>query len=419
MLTLEQAVALALQNNRQVYNATLEVGKKTDQAAAARTQWFPVFDVNVLESYLLTPVDFTFHQGALGTFPSTGPIPARDTTIRTERRPTTFVSAKVTQPLSQLYRIGLNVQLQEVGGAVAHEELRRQRQSVVHDVKQVYYGILQTLSSIEALDVTLQSYRELDRLVAEYVRQHKALKVDRLEVKTRLAKAEYDLLRLRDMLASQQEQLNNLMGLDIRTEFRVNPVSDILPDTMGQTAASTRALAQRPELKAAQLKVQQAEYDRRIKLAEYIPNLSLAFTYLSPVNIDFLPKNIATVGVLLTWDVFDWGRKKQEVAERSKTVAQARTTVSDTENTIMLDVRSRLRTVQEQAALLQVNQLVQETAKEKLRIATDRYAQQAALLQDVLQAQANLAEANQQYQQGLLSFWTARADLEKALGEEE
>src|SRR5712692_4102052 len=86
MLTLEQAVALALQNNHQVYNATLEVGKKTDQAAAARTQWFPVFDVNVLESYLLTPVDFTFHQGALGTFPSTGPIPARDTTIRTERR---------------------------------------------------------------------------------------------------------------------------------------------------------------------------------------------------------------------------------------------------------------------------------------------------------------------------------------------
>ena len=42
-----------------------------------------------------------------------------------------------------------------------------------------------------------------------------------------------------------------------------------------------------------------------MKLAEYIPNLSLAFTYLSPVNVELLPKNIATVGLLLAWDVFD------------------------------------------------------------------------------------------------------------------
>src|SRR5262249_9278464 len=141
-------------------------------------------------------------------------------------------------------------------------------------------------------------------------------------------------------------------------------------------------------------------------------------TYLSPLSVDLLPKNIATVGLLLTWDVFDWGRKKQEAAEKGKTVAQARTTVSDTENKIMLEVRSRLRTVQEKAALLHVNQLAQETAKEKLRLAMDKYTQQTALLREVLQAQADLAEANAKYQEGLLSLWTARADFERALGEE-
>jgi outer membrane protein TolC len=418
VLTLDQAVALALQNNRQVQNAALEVGKKTDQVAVARTHMLPAFDVSVLESYLLTPVDFTFQQGAFGTFPSTGPIPAKDTTIRTERRPTTLVSAKITQPLSQLYRIGLNVQLQETSGAVAHEELRRQRQAVVHDVKQVYYSILQTLSGLEAMEATLQSYRELHRLVEDYVRQHKALKVDSLEVKARLAKAEYDLLALRHTLASQQERLNNLLGLDIRTEFQVNPVADTVPTTQDQAVASARALEQRPELKEAQLKVQQAEYDRRMKLAEYIPNVSLAFTYLSPVSVDLLPKNIATVGVLLTWDLFDWGRKKREAEEKSKTVAQARTAVRDTENKILLEVRSRLRTVQEKAALLHVTQLAQETAQEKVRLAMDKYTQQAALLRDVLQAQADLAEANVKYQGDLLSLWAARADFAKALGED-
>jgi hypothetical protein len=115
--------------------------------------------VYFLESYLLTPVEFTFPQGSIGTFPSTGPIPAKDATIRSERQLATFVAAQVTQPLSQLYRLGLNVQLQEVGGAVAQEELRLQRQDVVHRVKQVYYGILQTLSSIEALDPLISPAR--------------------------------------------------------------------------------------------------------------------------------------------------------------------------------------------------------------------------------------------------------------------
>jgi outer membrane protein len=35
-----------------------------------------------------------------------------------------------------------------------------------------------------------------------------------------------------------------------------------------------------------------------------------------------------------------------------------------------------------------------------------------------LQSQAALAEANRQYQQALLGYWTAKAEFEKSLGEE-
>jgi hypothetical protein len=52
--------------------------------------------VSLLASYLLTPIEFTFPQGAVGTFPNTGPIPAKDSTFRTERHLTTLVIAQVT-----------------------------------------------------------------------------------------------------------------------------------------------------------------------------------------------------------------------------------------------------------------------------------------------------------------------------------
>jgi outer membrane protein TolC len=48
----------------------------------------------------------------------------------------------------------------------------------------------------------------------------------------------------------------------------------------------------------------------------------------------------------------------------------------------------------------------------------NQYRQQAVLLKDLLEAQAGLAHANDQYQQALLGLWTAKADFEKALGED-
>ncbi len=51
-------------------------------------------------------------------------------------------------------------------------------------------------------------------------------------------------------------------------------------------------------------------------------------------------------------------------------------------------------------------------------MSTGRYKFQEVLLSDVLQSQAFLAEANHEYQQALLVFWTAKAEFEKALGED-
>jgi outer membrane protein TolC len=75
-LTLAAAVQLAVANNRQVETARLQVEKAEADLATARTRRLPVFETEVSVSQLLTPVDFAFPQGAFGTFPGTGPIPA-------------------------------------------------------------------------------------------------------------------------------------------------------------------------------------------------------------------------------------------------------------------------------------------------------------------------------------------------------
>jgi outer membrane protein TolC len=48
----------------------------------------------------------------------------------------------------------------------------------------------------------------------------------------------------------------------------------------------------------------------------------------------------------------------------------------------------------------------------------NQFEQKAALLKDVLQQKTSLESVTNQYSQALLSFWTAKADFEKSLGEE-
>jgi outer membrane protein len=418
VLTVADAVALALQNNVNVKNAMLGVGQSEDKLTAVRTKRLPSLKLALIESHLLTPIELTFNEGAFGTFRATGPIPAGRTTLQTSTGFKTDILAQASQPLSQLYRIGLDIQEYEAKRDVALQQLRLQQQTVVFDVKQAYYTLLQTQSALEATEENIVSLRELDRITENYVKQQTALKSQSLSVKSQLANAEYQAVTLRNTLASQQEQLNELLGRDIRTPFRVNPVPEAAPFERDLAAAQARALQHRPEIKSAQLQVTEANYKVRIKQSEYIPDLSLVVRYLSPITSDELPKNIAYAGLEFSWDIYDWGRKNAEMAERRKAMEQASNTVQDTERQVLMDVNNQFRTLKATREQLRAARVAQEASRETLREAMNQYRQNTALLQTVLQDQAALAQANQQYQQALSAFWTAKANFERAVGEE-
>jgi len=209
------------------------------------------------------------------------------------------------------------------------------------------------------------------------------------------------------------------LGRDVRTDFRVSTVADANDFGLDLISSRNRALDQRPEVRAARLRVRQADLDRRIKKSEYIPDVSVGFTYLAFRNFgDIIPRNFASLGVVVKWEVFDWGRKKDQLAEKDKTIAQAKNGLHEAESLVLIDVGDKFRKLQQTRQALVVAQLEQETAREVLRINASRYKVTAALLSDVLQSQASLAEANHRYQQALLGYWTAKAEFEKAMGEE-
>ncbi|HJU92079.1 MAG TPA: TolC family protein [Pyrinomonadaceae bacterium] len=415
ILTLEKAIDVALENNRSTKNARIETQKTDDRVAATRTRLYPGFKLSAGVSKPLTTFDTTFEKGVFGT------APLEDTVITSSTNPTAAIVGQLSQPLSQLHRIKLQIKQQETAGEISRAQLNAAEQTLVNEVKRAYYAILQSQGAAQAAEANIKLYHELDRVTGEYVIQQVVLKTEHMDVQTRLAKAEYEVMTINNQLISQKEQLNHLLGRDVRTEFAVSSGDETVLAVMRETDltdARERALANRPEIREARLRVEQAKLDKRIKKSEFIPDVSLTVNYATTFSYsNFVPRSLSGVGVTVEWEVFDWGRKKHEVADKERSVSQANNSLLDTQSQVLMEVNARFRQMQESRQLLKVAKLAQTQARANVQLVAHKYRLDAVLLKDVLHAQTVLANSDYEYQKALLAFWTAKADFEKAIGE--
>jgi len=417
LLTLDEALARAFAHNRDIQNAGLDVARASDGVAAIKALRLPQLNVGVYESYHFTNEDFTFEEGSLGSF---GPIevPPTTTKISSTNDFTTLVTASVALPLSQQYRLGLGVDQKEVVEGQANEQLRSTRQRIAKNVKDLYYSILRTEASLGATEASIAYRTALAGLVSRNLQQQRALNSDLLSVRTELARAEQRAMAERDSLASQREEMNILIGREIETPFRVSPMPNPALLEVNQLGAEVEALAQRPMVKAAKLKVKQAELEVRIKKAEYIPDVSMEVRYTSPFGSEFVPTNIGTVGLFASWDIWDWGKRSHEVSAKNLELRKARNDVREAQDQVRLDVNKKIRSLRQAEASVPVALLEEETALEKLRVVENKYEQQSALIEDVLEAEADVAKAKRDVEDAKLGVWTSWSDLHKAMGEE-
>jgi len=417
-LTLEEAVSLARSHNRELKQAGLEIHKQKEAFGEAKTHLYPRFDTYVLASELLTPLDFTIRAGTLGTFSATGPIPAKDSVIHTPARPVAIASATVTQPLTQLIRIDLSIKQQKLESQLSQQNYFEREQELVDEVRRAYYAILQSQSELESQRALLVYVEELQQLTGRRLHQEAVLKADSLRITAQRSKALYQLTVIQNALADQKEALNHLLGRDLQAEVTVEMVPASLPEESSLQEARKRATEKRPEIKAETIKKERAALETKIEKTRYIPDISVQANYLTAPNISFLPQNVGAVGVLLTWQPWDWGQKRHNIAQKVDAENQAQLSIDNVRDQVLQEVDSSFRRLREARELLTAAQAARDAEAEKLRNEMDAYSHQTVLLSDLLQQQSSVASAEDQYRQGLLAFWRSRADFERALGEE-
>jgi len=418
-LTLDEAIGFAVANNSGLKTASLETQRAADDLAANRTRRFANTQILGLGAQLVTKPSVTFPAGSLGVYSATGPIPSTNQKIEIPRKPAGTLDVAVAQPLSTQYELHLRLKALELGVQATRQDQQKTRLEVVDQVRRAYYTVVEAQSALDSLQASLPYYRESNRLALENRHKETTLESDLLNAHAQLVKIQNAISDASDRVASTSEQLNDLMGRDIHTQFRVMPIGDADADLATPETMEARALQNRPDVKKAKLQVQQADYDARAKKAEYIPDVSVAFDYYTTANFEnVLPSNIGTVGLSLRWEPWDWGRKHKEYEEKRAKEEQAKVGVGATERAVLLEVREACRQLENTRRQLTLTDANERAARQKLKEVQEQVNHEAALNSDLFRAQSDLASADSQQQQALSAFWKARADLKKVIGEE-
>ena len=419
VLSVDDAVKIALTNNRTLKIVSLNLGVQNQKLAADKTKRLPSFDSYIFASQLLTPVSYTVPAGQFGIFPPPiGPIPASSNSITTGAHPTALVTLSASQPLLTLYKINLHLRGQELSVDQAAQQLREQRLTVIDQVRQAYYKMLQIENQIDSINASIKQYDELDRITLQYVSQQLALESENLEVKSRLADEQLKLLKAQDKLETAKESLNDLMGRELETPFRTAALSSVSAQEESLDAARATALQNNPQVAEAAIDVKKATNARDLAKSQYIPDLNFSIHYSSPFGFDFVPLNVASAGLEFRWEPWDWGRRKDEVNEKTINIEQSKLKLDSTKSQLLINVGDSFRSLQEARTAVVVAEAKQKASREKLREVTLQYREKTTLLRDVLQQQAAVDSADSDYANAVAEFWSARASFQKAVGEE-
>jgi outer membrane protein TolC len=315
----------------------------------------------------------------------------------------------------------LHLQLKALalGVEATRQDQAKTRLEIVDRVRQAYYAVVQAQRALDSLEASLPYYQETNRLAKENLEKETILASDSLAANAQVLKTENAIGDAKDQAANACEKLNDLMGRDVHTVFRVAGVDSADSELQAPEAIEAQALQNRPDLKKAKLQVRQADYDARAKKAEYIPDVSLAFNYATTANFaNALPSNITVVGLQLNWEPWDWGRRRQEYAAKRVKEEQAKVGVSAAERAVLLEVRNAWRQLEKARRQLRLTDATERVSRQKLEEVQAQFKREAALGRDLFSAQSELASADSGQQQALAAFWQARADLKKAIGEE-
>jgi len=414
-LKLEEAVRLALEQNRALKIARFKVKENEERKAAARSEYFPTItnESNILHVTELQNV--IVPAGAFGSAAGVA-VPSQDIPLQQGKQTLYSSGTMVTQPLTQLLRVHQANRIAAAEVAASRDDVKNAENGIALRVHALYFGILIAQLQQKAAEQETSFASESLRENQEDIRGGSALEVAELQGRAELLSGQQSVLTAELQIEDYRTELNDLLGLPLDTKLELDPdVATNLPlDSKAEYVKA--AWAENPEIHAAEQAVAKARAGVAASKTAYIPDVTAFARYSYQDGVPFLVKNFGTFGVNLNYTLWDFGKRRATVREHSTQLAEAEQNLEHLKEQVAVEVERSYNKLERTKSMVNVAAQVAKLRKESERLTTAQATQGVVLISDVRHAAAANYKAEADLLQASLGYLLAHAELERAIG---
>ncbi len=413
-LTLEQAVALALERNQQVLIANAQRDALKGKIREVRADALPFLSLN---GSVLRWRDPSFLNAS--SFDKI-PIEFREGLTPTGANLFDY-NLSLRQPIYTSGKVGTALKLASLESEGTSVDLARVEQDVRLRVIRAFYDLL---LAGRLLDVARETVAQREEHVKMARARHEAgvaTEVDVLRSQVSLANTQPELIRAENEVRRARAVLNNLLVRPI--DFPTEPIGELrfreAPDAeLGQIVR--QALDRRPEIQRLRINELEADAQKRLANAENRLRLDFdgqyGFSARDPANLGnhTFTRWMFTLSVGLP--LFDGGRRSGLVQQAVAARRVAQLQRAEAENDVRLEVQNAVDELERAQRTVEAARLNVREAERVLTMMQDNYRYGAATTLDVTDAQTSLSVARTNLLRGLYDHTLARAQLRWVMG---
>jgi len=414
-LSLDEAIALAVAQNSSLKIAGAKVRESIEKRTSVRADYFPHLSNETNYAHISNTRQVSVPAGSLGTVPGVGPFPTHDIPIDQGSNNLFLTDTYLTQPLTPLLKTHQADKMALADQQIAAAELGKTKTDVIFAAHRLFYGLVIARKQRDAASAAVSAGEQSLREAKDSVAAGNVLEVAAIGSSAVLLQNRYSLLSAETQIGDLNSELNDLLGLPLDT--KIEPLDPPPPETSARSRESfvQEALERNPEIKAAQEAVKKAESGLKAAYIDYIPDIYMDGHYAYQHGAPFLTHDIGVFGLKMTWNIFDWGKRRAVVAQRNWQLTQAKEDLHRVKRKIEVEVDKAHRKLEQTKSLIDVTRESLALQQENLRLKGD--ARKAGTATEAQYATAIAAVKNAEYEelQALLGYSLAVADLKRII----
>jgi outer membrane protein TolC len=400
-LTLDQAIETGLRQNPAVATAQRAVDEGDARIKQARADYFPQFGFNGIAKAGLSGATNALGQLGLPNSPfyrnfaeaATGYQNVWDFGRREHRT-----------ALERRRRYALEA------------DLRATEASVILQVQQTYYGVLKAQRlSIATAEVVKSQETVLRQAQAFYEGQIRS-RVDLELARAGLARAQLQLLEAQSTVRLASTELGRVMGSSQVITYTLEEPSPELPKPEPPEPLIEEAYRIRPERTSMQAERSAAEEALELARSQRKPLLGMTFSGGWARVTDVMASQLMAGGAGLILPLFTGGRLEGQIEEADAALRLTESRMEDLKLQVAEEVRSADIRLRNALAALPLLRIQADSARQEVRLATERYNERLGSIVELNQALSNLAESLAGETIGLYQVKLAESELRRAVG---